>query len=324
MNKMFKGFTRLFLVMALILAGVLAVPSMKAEAARNYPDTVSRIQQTYMGTNQVSISWTPASNSSNYYAQAAGYNIYVGTENAFDHATPVGQASSTDTSYTISNLADGTEYCVWVVPYAAGGATPSYVSYTRVETIPATIKNFHQAKWWYILKSLDVEWDKSNADSYEVKLYNYKGKCVATQNLNGYSHNASFSHMKDEVYTVTVRASKNVNGQTYWTPVSRIQCFNQARIKSLKAKKGKLTIKWGKVGGATGYDIYVSTSPKSGYKKVKTLGKKKSSFTLKKFKGKKINGKKKYYVVVETRKGANKSGKLYYWTSNRSNFGYLI
>ena len=135
--------------------------------------------------------------------------------------------------------------------------------------------------------------------------------------------------MKDEVYTVTIQAFKTVNGKTYATPKAKIQCFNQARIKetSIKVKKGNLSFQWGKVGGASGYDVYISTKPKKGYKKVKSVGKNTTKLTIRKFKGKKINPKKTYYMYVETKKKngskVNKSGRLYYWNTKSKNFGYF-
>ena len=77
-------------------------------------------------------------------------------------------------------------------------------------------------------------------------------------------------------------------------------------IKSLK-KSGKKAIKitYKKVSGVSGYQIYMSTKKKSGYKKIATLSSKKSSYT----KGKLKKGK-KYYFKVRTMKKV--SGKYRY------------
>ena len=77
-------------------------------------------------------------------------------------------------------------------------------------------------------------------------------------------------------------------------------------IKSLK-KSGKKAIKitYKKVAGVSGYQIYMSTKKKSGYKKIATLSSKKSSYT----KGKLKKGK-KYYFKVRTMKKV--SGKYRY------------
>ena len=77
-------------------------------------------------------------------------------------------------------------------------------------------------------------------------------------------------------------------------------------IKSLK-KRGKKAVKitYKKVSGVSGYQIYMSTKKKSGYKKIATLSSKKSSYT----KGKLKKGK-KYYFKVRTMKKV--SGKYKY------------
>jgi hypothetical protein len=125
-----------------------------------------------------------------------------------------------------------------------------------------------------------------------------------------------------------VRAYTTLNGQTYygdWSDAAYF--FTQPRITKAKVSGNKLTVKWKKVGGATGYDIYVSTKPTTGYKKVKSVSAKASSVTLTKLKGKKISSKKKYYVYIATKKktstGTYTSGKLYYWNTKNSSFGYF-
>lgn len=77
-------------------------------------------------------------------------------------------------------------------------------------------------------------------------------------------------------------------------------------IKSLK-KSGKKAVKitYKKVSGVSGYQIYMSTKKKAGFKKIATLSSKKSSYT----KGKLKKGK-KYYFKVRTMKKV--SGKYRY------------
>ena len=77
-------------------------------------------------------------------------------------------------------------------------------------------------------------------------------------------------------------------------------------IKSLrKSGKNAVKITYKKVSGVSGYQIYMSTKKKSGYKKIATLSSKKSSYT----KGKLKKGK-KYYFKVRTMKKV--SGKYRY------------
>lgn len=176
---------------------------------------------------------------------------------------------------------------------------------------------------------LYVKWDKqSGVDGYEVVLYDDKGKKVSKKTSTScYSNYASFSKMKDKVYTVKARSYMTWNGQKYYSSWSSICCLNQARVTKAKVSGNKLNIKWGKVSGATSYEVYVSTKPQSGYKKVATVSKSKNSYTVKKLKGKKISSKKTYYVYVKTvcKKGKTKntSGALYYWNTKNTSDGYL-
>ena len=67
------------------------------------------------------------------------------------------------------------------------------------------------------------------------------------------------------------------------------------------------------------YTVMVSTRPKSGYKKVKTVGKNVSSVTISKLRNARIKNGKKYYVYVITNKRVGgktyTSGRLYYWNT---------
>ena len=70
----------------------------------------------------------------------------------------------------------------------------------------------------------------------------------------------------------------------------------------VKKEKKKVTLKWNKVKGVSGYIVYASTKPNSGYKKLKNIkGKKNVKFS---FNNKK---KKKYYYKVIPYKNANGS-----------------
>lgn len=322
------------LVAAMILAAgsvgtVAGTGAKQVQAAENayYYVSLGNLQQTAMTKNSASITWEQTYASSMNTLTTEGYNIYLGE--SYSDMKLVGKSKTP--SYTLTGLKDGKRYNVRVEAYTSNGTKTSSPVSGQVETIPAAVHNFRQERWWYFINKLEVTWDKvETADRVEVTLYNSKGRRVGkTQKLNSYAYSASFDKMKDEVYTVTIQAFKTVNGKTYATPKAKIQCFNQARIKetSIKVKKGSLSFQWGKVGGASGYDVYISTKPKKGYKKVKSVGKNTTKLTIRKFKGKKINPKKTYYMYVETKKKngskVNKSGRLYYWNTKSKNFGYF-
>lgn len=317
--------TRKLLAILLLLAGVLLIGKTSAKAAESrYYASISNLVQEEWGTNTAGITWKLEYEGSSNTVKTAGYNIYLGTD--YSNVALVGTSSST--SYRFTGLEAGKKYYVKVVPCGEDGSEGSYRSFA-LETMPAQVKNFHQDVWWFFIKKLDVTWDRiDTADKIVVSLYNSKGKRVGkAQTLPGYSTSASFSKMKDEVYTVKIQAFRTAGGKTWQTPVSSIKCFNQARITYSKVVKNKLTVKWGKVKGATGYDIYVSTKPKKGYKKVKSVKAGTSKVTLSRFNRKAFNPKKTYYIYVETKikngKKINKSSALYYWNTKDSSDGYL-
>ena len=314
---------RILITALMFLTGTLVITSGAQAADSRYYVSMEAPAQTQYGTDNAVISWKLSYISSSNTTETAGYNIYLGE----DYGSTKLFAKTPNTFYKITGLEDGKKYYVKVEPYAADGSIGSGRSLT-IETMPARVKNFRQERWWYLINMLEVAWDRiETADTVNISLYNSKGKKVQSKILSPSSSSVSFSKMKDEVYTVKIQASRTINGNTWQTPVSTIQCFNQARISSAKVSKKKLTVKWKKVGGATGYDIYVSTKQKSGYKKLKSVGKNTTKATFSKFKGKSFNPKKTYYIYIETKKKngkrIDKSGRLYYWNTKNTATGYF-
>lgn len=314
---------RILITALMFLTGTLVITSGAQAADSRYYVSMEAPAQTQYGTDNAVISWKLSYISSSNTTETAGYNIYLGE----DYGSTKLFAKTPNTFYKITGLEDGKKYYVKVEPYAADGSIGSGRSLT-IETMPARVKNFRQERWWYFINMLEVAWDRiETADTVNISLYNSKGKKVQSKILSPSSSSVSFSKMKDEVYTVKIQASRTINGNTWQTPVSTIQCFNQARISSAKISKKKLTVKWKKVGGATGYDIYVSTKQKSGYKKLKSVGKNTTKATFSKFKGKSFNPKKTYYIYIETKKKngkrIDKSGRLYYWNTKNTATGYF-
>lgn len=302
---------------ALVLfAGImLGTGNTTVDAATLY--SVTSLKQTAADKTSATVSFQAAEG-------ATSYNVYYKEYGTDDF---ISAGNTTDTTYTITGLKSGVNYVVKIC--SSNGIEESYGSTNyNIVTLPDKLTGLHQKYWWYFAKSLDVAWDaQSGADGYEVILLDDKGKKVTRQTLTGFSATTSFSKMKDKVYTVKARSFLTFNGQKYYSSYASIRCLNQARITNIKVSGSKLTLKWGKVSGATGYQIYVSTNQKKGYKKVATVNSKKNSCTVKKFKGKKFSSKKTYYVYVKTvcnkGKSKNTSGALYYWNSKTGGWGWI-
>lgn len=316
MKKSLKRFILSFMMVAFAFA---AVPVVKAQAS---------VSQTGATQNALTVQWTPESKALRYY-------VYVGDDSSTAKLYATLPASAT--SATISGLPAGSKKYVKVM-YDYQGYSKVY-TYTAgsvydAKTIPGKVTGLRQSKWWYFIKKFDATWDRqSGADGYEWIVYKSNGKKLKTGVTSYNSSTPTFSSPKisnNMVYSAKVRAYSTINGKKYtgaWSDASYF--FTQPRVTRAKVSGSKLNVKWKKVSGATGYTVYVSTKPKSGYKKVKTVGKNTSSVTISKLKGKKFSPKKKYYVYVTTNKKVGKrkydSGRLYYWDtkSPTSRFNYF-
>lgn len=311
-NKFLKYASMFMIAVTLVVCS--NVKNITAQAA--YASAVTNVAQQGLETTSIQLSWTPGKD-------ATSYRVYFKSEKDYNSDYAVMDAQS-QTGCTISGLQPGEKYDIKIESY--NGANSGSIKYFDGVTKIDQLNGLKQTKWWYFSKILNVEWTKSSAaEGYEVVLYDDKNKKV--KQLTETSGFSSFYKMKDKVYTVKVRAYMTYGGQKYYTPWSSIKCLNQARISSVKVSGSKLNLKWGKVSGATGYNIYVSTKKNSGYKKVATASKNKTSYSVKKLKGKKFSAKKIYYVYIETvcntKTSKNTSGAIYYWNSKNGNYGYI-
>lgn len=119
------------------------------------------------------------------------------------------------------------------------------------------------------------------------------------------------SKMYNAIYSQHIRKCKRMNSFT------RYKLSDRGRLNAHKTPgkvaissvsrvgSGKLKITWKKVSGVTGYQIYRSTQKNSGYRRIKNLSSKSSSYTNSKLK----NGKRYYYKI---RAYKRIDGKTYY------------
>lgn len=294
-----KNSIKCFMTM-IIMAVVFCVTGVTANAAG--------ITQTGQTENSVTISWPAESDAIEYY-------ISFGKDySEADAAAPLTLPASS-TSYTFTGLQAGTEYYV-NVKYAYQGYSKTYTSYIGgeyIKTLPAKVSGVNQTKWWYYAKSVDFAWTDQPAADYEYVIRDNKNKVVSKNTALGNSGYLS-KVSNTMVYNVQVRGYITVNGQkNYGKWSDKAYLFTQPMVKKASVSGSKLKITWSKVSGVTGYDVYVSTKEKSGYKKVKSLSSSKSSVTVSKLGGKKFSSKKTYYIYIV---GKKKVGKTTY-TSGR-------
>ena len=300
------------LIAMFVMTMAFAVTGITAQAAT--------ITQTAATKNSLTIQWEiPSSDTPTAY--------YVGisdkdSTSALEQARGKAISAGLNTSYTFNNLTPGTNYYIWVhYSYVTKSGTEYFTSVGSINnavTLPEKVTGVKQTKWWYYLKSVDFEWDHQTAAKYEYVVKNNKGKKVHSNTTSSRKGSCSKSINNNMLYTVKVRAYVSYNNQNYYGDWSDgAYLFTQPMVNKNKSSlsSGKLKISWDKINGVTGYDVYVSTKEKTGYKKVKSVSKSKNSVTITKLKGKKINKNKKYFVYIVAKKKVGKttytSGKHY-------------
>ncbi len=312
--------TGMLLGCMLLLA--LAVPMRRAEAES------AGIWQVDPASDSITVQW----NSMGDEDTVVQYNVYVGT--SAQDAVLFASFDSSVTTATVSGLAAGsTRYIKVTYDYWNPNQTRYYtkdVGYlSNARTTPAKVKNVRQDKWYLVARVFWARWDKlDSVDGYEYEVRTSGGKSVAKGTVAGPAVKVGgISNQK--IYTVRARGYVDIAGQRrYGTWSGKIYCFTQPQVnKAAVSADNKLTVKWDKVSGATGYEIYVSTKKTSGYKKVKTVDKSKTSATISKVNGKAVSAKRKYYVYVVAKKKVGtktyRSGKLRYWNTKNTSVGYF-
>lgn len=304
------------LMAVFIMAAVFCATGFTANAAGK----MTQIGQT---KNSVTINWSAQSKAIEYY-------VHIGKDYNQAKAAAAVTVPASATSYTFTKLQPGTEYYA-IVEYKYQGYSKTYiynVGGKTIKTLPEKVSGVNQTKWWYYAKAVNFAWNEQDAAEYEYIIRNSKNKVVAKDTAS-YVNQATLSKVSNNmVYTVQVRGYVTVDGKSYYGDWSdKAYLFTQPMLKSAKISGSRLKITWNKVNGVTGYDVYVSTKEKSGYKKVKSLSSKKSSLTISKFKGKKISSKKKYYIYIVGKKKVGKktytSGRHYTYQLTKGKKGQL-
>lgn len=274
-------------------------------------DAFASVRQVGLAKDSITVEWDPISNiQSNYSIHLGVWNSEVSKT----EWTKIAEVPSTQNSYTVTGLTQGNEYDIKItyVYMSSYGYTDteSYVgSVYSAKTLPGKVKNVKCITFLQYVKSVYVEYDKiESCSGYQYTIKNSSGKKVHSGDLGTYSSQLNFSiKNSEEVYTVKIRSYLDYDGQRYYGEWSdACYCIKQATLTKAKMAKKKVSIKWKKVKGATGYDIYMSTKKNKGYKKVKSVSAKTTSATISKLAKKKLSSKKKYYVYVVSKKKVGK------------------
>lgn len=260
-------------------------------------------------TKSVTLAWDKVE-----YANMYRVDYFDQSKNAY-----VTEATTTDTNYKKSDLNTSFVNQKFRV-YACRKSESGYVATGRyryddvynVRTVPGKVTSIKKTYWTRSKNSssLKLEWkEHSGVKGYQVKVYNTKNKCIET-----YTSNYNRIYINDlsgkTCATVKIRSYIDINGKTKYGAWSSKKNIVPNVYGTVTKREGSLSINWQKVTGATGYDIYVTTSYNGTYKKVASVSKSKKSYKLTKFKGKKIKFSNTYYVsIVAKRKVGSKTYK---------------
>lgn len=154
----------------------------------------------------------------------------------------------------------------------------------------------------YIIGGITGEQTEDIEMFYSKKVYMYDSSKKTYKYLGQTSKNTyNVKNLKEaKDYKFKVRAYKTIDkNQKYGSYSSVLKTGTKTatpKIWDLTSGKKKLTVEWGKVSKASGYEVYVATSKNGKYTRKKTI--KSGKTTTAKIKG--LKSKKKYYVKVRT------------------------
>lgn len=258
---------------------------------------VTGLKQTGAKVNSITMSWNAVSG-------ATSYDVY--RRNSWDNYTKVASDVKT-TSYTVTGLSASSQIDYFViakkttqVPGVVGES--GEFGYLAMKTIPGKVSRIAMTNYWDSLHEASYGWASvNNAAGYQFELRNYNGKKVLySQDVTGSSLYVK-PYPKGQFTRAQVRAYIVVgNTKLYgaWSDAN-YNASNKKLTWKRSANRKKITLKWKKITGASGYKISISTKSDSGFKTVKKLSKKKTSITITKCGKKKLKKNKTYYVRVE-------------------------
>ena len=273
-------------------------------------DQVTGLKATAIGTDYITVSWNAVSGAQGYIV-----HWYNETTGDFDNW------ETTGTSFTVRNLKPNTVHTFTVQGYngyGCGNASDDLTVRTKSSstvTKPAKVTN---VKATASTTSVSLTWSAaSGAQKYYVFTYNTSTKkytCIGSTTSCSYKA----SNLKSNTtYNFAVQAAKTVNGKTYYGTVSnyvtvktKSTVTKPAAVTGLKittsGKSNYLKITWKAVSGASGYQVYRSTTGKSGsYSRLATLKSNQLSYA-----NSGLSSSTPYYYAVRAYKNTS-SGTLY-------------
>lgn len=174
--------------------------------------------------------------------------------------------------------------------------------------------------------NVGVSLNRVICDGYEYGIYNSKSGALVKSGSSLSNSTSFYGLSRKNVYYVRARAYVYAsNGNKVYSKWSSKKYFvPQPKIskKGSKLKQNRIILKWTKVSGASKYTIYIRKRGGKKWSKVKTVSGKKSSYTITKYKGKRINARNSNYEVT-VRASSKIGGKTYNSGKNEYVYTYI-
>ena len=235
------------------------------------------IQASAAAYNQINLAWAQT-------AQADGYELYRNGE-LYQKLGGAGTCSYTDTA-----IACGTAYTYKVRPFKVTDGKEYYGEFSgeasATTSLPGTsVTSVYSAEY----QTVDITWDRGiGADGYELYRSAVSGADygfladITDGNVTSYRDGGL---VVGQTWFYKVKPYRWENGQKVYGPESnemsgQVTLGTVTGVNAWATQFNKIQISWNKMPQATGYEIYYSTSPDSGYTFLKKLGKGAKKFTF--------------------------------------------
>ena len=263
-----------------------------------YLKKVENVKASSSSYNSNKITWSKVSG-------ANGYKIYRATSKNGKYSSIKTITSVSTLSYTNTGLQTGKTYYYKVRAYRLVNGSKIYGDFSLVayaKPVPSSTSVKASSSSY---KSNKITWNKvSGASGYKVyRATSKNGKYSSIKTITSVS-TLSYTNtglQTGKTYYYKVKAYRLVNGSKVYGKYSSYASAKPSLLKpsiSLSSGKRKAYIKWNKISGANGYEIYRSRSKNGKYSKIKTL-------TATSYTNSNLSSKKVYYYKVRAYRNVN-------------------
>ena len=270
------------------------VPHLSLAIPKEAPEKVQNVKASSKSYNSIKITWNKATG-------ADGYKIYRASSKSGKYSAIKTVTSASTLSYTNTGLTTGKTYYYKVRAYTTINGSKVYGSYSSVVSAKPSLSKPTSKVSSLTYSSNKVTWNKiSGASGYEV--YRATSKSGTYSKVKTITSGSTLSYTNTglttgKTYYYKVRAYRYVSGKKVYSSYSSIVSAKPSLSKPslyLSAGSKKAYIKWSKISGASGYEIYRASSKNGYYSKIKTITSgKTTSYT-----NSKLTRKKTYYYKV--------------------------